>query len=52
MAERRQIIEPAAGRSVASLRSLTHDEGMQVLSRLGEQQSSGRERNVAVGRPR
>lgn len=42
MAERRQVIESAAGRSVASLRSLTHDEGMQVLSRLGEQQSSGR----------
>lgn len=41
MAERRQVIESAAGRSVESLRSLTHDEGMQVLSRLG-QQPSGR----------
>jgi len=42
MAERQQAIVSAAGRSVESLRSLTHDEGMQVLSRLGQQQSSGR----------
>ena len=37
MEERQQAIESAAGRKVESLRSLTHDEGMQVLSRLGQQ---------------
>lgn len=42
MAERWQAIESAVGRSVESLRSLTHDEGMKVLSRLGQQRSSGR----------
>ena len=42
MEERQQAIESAAGRSVASLRELTHDEGMHVLSRLGQNAAPGR----------
>lgn len=42
MADRQQAIESAAGRAVQSLRALTHDEGLQVLSRLGQQPSGGR----------
>lgn len=42
MADRQQAIEAAAGRSVESLRALTHDEGLQVLSRLGSQPTAGR----------
>lgn len=36
MSERQRTIEAAAGRSVESLRALTHDEAMRVLNRLGE----------------
>ncbi|WP_182526626.1 hypothetical protein [Nocardioides dongkuii] len=32
IAERRKIIESAVGRPVESLRALTHDEGLRVLS--------------------
>ena len=35
MADRRLAIETAAGRSVESLRALTHEEALRVLSRLG-----------------
>jgi DNA polymerase-3 subunit epsilon len=41
MDDRQRAIESAAGRSVESLRALTHDEGLQVLSRLGQQSSAG-----------
>lgn len=37
MEERQQAIETAAGRPVPSLRALTHEEGLRVLSRLGSQ---------------
>ena len=40
MTDRQQAIESAAGRAVESLRSLSHDEGLQVLSRLGRKPSS------------
>lgn len=36
MAERQEVIEEAVGRSVESLRSLTHEEGLRVLSQLGQ----------------
>ncbi|WP_166139833.1 hypothetical protein [Nocardioides ochotonae] len=42
MSERQSVIEAAAGRSVESLRALTHDEGLQVLSRLGQAPVLGR----------
>lgn len=42
MADRQKAVETAAGRVVESLRALTHDEGLQVLSRLGQQPSGGR----------
>lgn len=42
MEERQQAIESAAGRTVTSLRSLTLDEGMQVLSRLGQEVPAAR----------
>jgi DNA polymerase-3 subunit epsilon len=42
MDERQTAIEAAAGRAVESLRALTHDEGLQVLSRLGQAHTSGR----------
>ena len=42
MEDRRQAVESAAGRKVESLRSLTRDEGMQVLSRLGQPASAAR----------
>lgn len=41
IAARREAIESAAGRAVESLRALSHDEGLQVLSRLGQQPSAG-----------
>jgi hypothetical protein len=36
MADRQQAVERAAGRSLRSLRDLTHDEAIRVLKRLGE----------------
>lgn len=36
MEDRRVAIESAAGRAVESLRSLTHDEALTVLSALGQ----------------
>ena len=42
MADRQQAIQSAAGRKVESLRSLTQEEGMQVLSRLGQQAPAAR----------
>jgi DNA polymerase-3 subunit epsilon len=36
MAERQRAIEDAAQRPVESLRALTHDEALRVLSRLGQ----------------
>ena len=42
MSDRQQAIASAAGRTVESLRALTHDEGLQVLSRLGQQRAGGR----------
>lgn len=40
MAERQLDIEAAAGRSVDSLRALSHDEALRVLSQLGQQGSA------------
>ncbi|MAY97870.1 MAG: hypothetical protein CMH84_15255 [Nocardioides sp.] len=40
MAERKLAIEAAAGRSVDSLRALSHDEALRVLSQLGQQGSA------------
>lgn len=40
--QRREAIETAAGRPVESLRSLTHDEALRVLSRLGETPSTSK----------
>lgn len=42
MAERQAAVQEAVRRDVDSLRSLTHDEAIQVLSRLGQQPSTGR----------
>ncbi|MCL3836268.1 hypothetical protein [Aeromicrobium duanguangcaii] len=42
MTDRQKAIEAAAGRPVESLRSLTRDEALQVLSRLAEQQPTDR----------
>lgn len=42
MADRQKVIEAAAGRPVESLRTLTHDEAMAVLTRLGQAPASGR----------
>lgn len=42
MADRQKSIEAAAGRSVESLRTLTHDEAMAVLTRLGPAPASDR----------
>lgn len=42
MSERQQAIEAAAARPVDSLRKLTHEEGLRVLSCLGQQHGSGR----------
>ncbi|MFC6420993.1 hypothetical protein [Ornithinimicrobium tianjinense] len=36
MSQRQEAIESAAGRPVESLRSLTHQEGLKVLSVLGD----------------
>lgn len=40
MAVRQLAIEAAAGRSVDSLRALSHDEALRVLSQLGCQESA------------
>jgi hypothetical protein len=42
MLERQQAIEAAAGRPVESLRALTHEEGLRVLSHLGQEHRAGR----------
>jgi DNA polymerase-3 subunit epsilon len=42
MDERQAAIGAAAGRHVESLRALSHDEGLQVLSRLGQATTSAR----------
>ena len=42
MDDRRQAVEDAAGRPVESLRALTHDEAMSVLTKLGPAPSSER----------
>ncbi len=36
MADRQQAIEAVAGRPVASLRTLSHEEALRILSRLGQ----------------
>ena len=36
MVERQKVIEEVVGRSVESLRALTHEEGLRVLSQLGQ----------------
>lgn len=41
MDDRQQAVEAAAGRPVASLRDLTHDEAIRVLNRLGESGQGG-----------
>lgn len=41
MIERQQVIESAAGRAVESLRALTHDEAMRVLTQLGQAPGAG-----------
>lgn len=41
MDERKRVIGEAAGREVATLRDLTHDEAMRVLTRLGDTAPSG-----------
>lgn len=41
MADRQQAVEGAAGRSLRSLRDLTHDEAIRVLNRLGESGQPG-----------
>ena len=51
MSERQSAIEAAAGRPVESLRALTHDEGLQVLSRLGQAPASGRGETRALKSP-
>ena len=47
MTERQLVIEAAAGRSVDSLRALSHDEALRVLSRLGQQGSPGPDQKSA-----
>lgn len=42
MEGRQQAIEIAVGRPIASLRALTHEEGLRVLSRLGAQPARSR----------
>lgn len=42
MSERQSAIEAAARRRGESLRTLTHDEGLHVVSRLGQAPASGR----------
>jgi hypothetical protein len=42
MTDRKQAIEAAAGRPVESLRALTHDEAMRVLTSLGQVPAAGR----------
>lgn len=47
MSERQQAIEAAAGRSVESLRALTQEEGLRVLSQLGRGHRAGRAKTSA-----
>jgi DNA polymerase-3 subunit epsilon len=47
MAERQQAIESAAGRAVDSLRSLTSEEALRVLSALGQQRTPGQDAGSA-----
>lgn len=47
MAERQAVIEREVGRPVASLRDLTHREGMAVLAQLGDQRSTSADRATA-----
>lgn len=42
MAERQRAIGSTAGRAVESLRALSNEEALHVLSRLGQQPSTGR----------
>jgi hypothetical protein len=42
MADRQHAVESAAGRAVESLRALTHDEAMRVLTQLGQAPASDR----------
>lgn len=42
MADRQMAIESVVGRTVESLRALTHDEAMRVLTQLGQAPGSGR----------
>ncbi|MFD1861254.1 hypothetical protein EHW97_05125 [Aeromicrobium camelliae] len=42
MDERQQAIQAAAGRPVTSLRALSHDEAMTVLTRLGQTRTPNR----------
>lgn len=47
MSDRQAAIELAAGRTVESLRALTHEEGLRVLSRLGESPAIARSEKSA-----
>ncbi|MBM7517562.1 hypothetical protein [Nocardioides nitrophenolicus] len=47
MTERQRAVEAAAGRRVDSLRALSHDEALRVLSRLGQQGSPGSDEKSA-----
>jgi hypothetical protein len=47
MEDRQRAVQDAAGRPIESLRSLTHDEGMQVLKHLGQKQAAGRSETSA-----
>lgn len=47
MEDRQRAVAGAAGRDVASLRDLTHDEAIGVLNRLGETESRG-ERSASL----
>ena len=42
MPERQQTIEGAAGHHAASLRDLTHDEAIRILTSLGQDPAAGR----------
>lgn len=45
--DRQRAVEGAAGREVATLRDLTHDEAIRVLNRLGEAGST-RDRSASL----
>lgn len=47
MAERQLAIEAAAGRSVDSLRALSHDEALRLLSQLGRQEGAAPRERLA-----